>query len=279
MTKQTMVTIAVVVYLLFNVFILEPNALEVRDYWIEDSRLDGIKVAFLTDFNLKRSGYKRLKKIVHTTIDAKPDIVLLGGDFVYNHNLSKSMDMNSIADRLATFSQDLRIPTYAVLGDDDWRSNNSKTISEALAKNRIYVLNNAAARVRVRGKTVDIAGVKDKTAEQPNITKALSRTRNPRILLSHNPDIYYDVMEDVSVILAGHTHGGQVIIPYAPALFVPSQYGSKFASGLIEETNNKMIISRGLGTNKFPGRLNCKPEVVMVHFCKRGECQDYPTKN
>ena len=276
MTKRTMVIIAVVLYLLFNVFILEPNALEVRDYWIEDSRLDGIKVAFLTDFNLKRSGYKRLKKIVHTTIDAKPDIVLLGGDFVYNHNLSKSMDMNSIADRLATFSQDLRIPTFAVLGDDDWRSNNSKTISEALMKNRIYVLNNSAGRVRIRGKTVDIAGVKDKTADQPNITKALSRTRIPRILLSHNPDIYYDVMEDVSVILAGHTHGGQVIFPYTPALFVPSQYGSKFASGLIKETNNKMIISRGLGTNKFPGRLNCKPEIVIVHFCKRGACQENP---
>ena len=269
-----MVIIAVVVYLLFRVFILEPNALEVRDYWIEDNSLSGIKIAFLTDFNIKKSGVKRLQQIVNTTRDQKPDLVLLGGDFVYDHNLSKSLAINSIAYAIGN----IPAPAYAVLGDDDWRTEKSKTISDALRSNKIYVLDDSAVRLSIKGKTIDIAGVKDKSVKQPNITKALRRTRKPRILLSHNPDIYYDVMEDVTLILAGHTHGGQVIFPYAPALFVPSQYGSKFASGLIKETSNTMIISKGLGTNKFPGRLNCKPEIVMIHFCSRGRCKANPKK-
>jgi len=267
-----MVILAIAIYLLLSVFILEPNALEVRNYWIEDDRLDGVKIAFLTDFNLKKNGYGRLRKIVHKTIEQKPDIVLLGGDFVYNHNLSKSLPI----DKFAYAINNIQVPTYAVLGDDDWRSNNSKTIAETLIENKIYVFNNSAIRIRVKGKILDIAGVKDKSTDHPNITKALLRTRHPRILLSHNPDIYYDVMEDVSLILAGHTHGGQVIIPFAPALFVPSQFGSKFASGLIQETNNKMIISKGLGTNKFPGRFNCKPEIVMVNFCRKNNCKENP---
>ena len=272
MTKRTMVIIAVVLYLLFRVFILEPNALEVRDYWIEDSRLSGIKIAFLSDFNTKKSGVKRLQQIVDKTRAQNPDLLLLGGDFVYNQNLSQTLSMNSIAYAIGN----IQVPTYAVLGDDDWKTDKSKTIADALRSNKIYVLDDSAVRISLKGKTIDIAGVRDKSQKQPNITKALRRTRKPRILLSHNPDIYYDVMEDVTLILAGHTHGGQVIFPYAPALFVPSQFGSKFAGGLIKETNNTMIISRGLGTNKFPGRLNCKPEIVMIHFCTKGRCKANP---
>jgi len=277
-----MVILAVVVYLLLKIFILEPNALEVRDYWIEDSRLDGIKVAFLTDFNLKKNGgYNRLKKIVKMTDAQDPDVVLLGGDFVYNHDLSKSYDIGKFAYSIKNIGlKKYRngVPTIAVLGDDDWQSNKSLTIADKLKENGIVVLGNNAVKLGVKGRTVYIAGVKDKKADQPNITKALFKTGHPRILLSHSPDIYYDVMEDVSIILAGHTHGGQVIIPSLPALFVPSQFGSKFASGLIRETNNKMIISRGIGTNKFPGRLNCKPEIVMVNFCRRGACKENPKK-
>ena len=75
-------------------------------------------------------------------------------------------------------------------------------------------------------------------------------------------------MDEVTLIFAGHTHGGQIIIPYTPALFVDSKFGSKLASGLVTDTGNPMIISRGLGTTGLPIRLNCKPEIVVVEFVK-----------
>jgi hypothetical protein len=70
----------------------------------------------------------------------------------------------------------------------------------------------------------------------------------------------------VSLILAGHTHGGQFVIPYTPPLFVPSKFGAEFASGLVQNTNNKMIVSRGIGTTGIPIRVNCRPEIVVVEF-------------
>ena len=66
--------------------------------------------------------------------------------------------------------------------------------------------------------------------------------------------------------MAGHTHGGQFVFPFTPPLFVPSKFGSEFASGLITSSKNKMIISKGIGTTGIPLRFNCKPEIVVVDF-------------
>ena len=81
-------------------------------------------------------------------------------------------------------------------------------------------------------------------------------------------------MEDVDLILAGHTHGGQFILPFTPPLFVPSKFGVEFASGLINTRSNKMIISKGIGTSVLPLRLNCKPEIVIVDFVPVGSIID-----
>ena len=75
-------------------------------------------------------------------------------------------------------------------------------------------------------------------------------------------------MDETNLILAGHTHGGQFILPFSPPLFVGSKFGAEFASGLISKTQNKMIISKGLGMSGLPLRLNCKPEIVIVDFIK-----------
>jgi len=272
MTKQMMVIIAAVIYLIFRIFILEPNDIDITGYVIPDNKLSGIKIVFISDLNIKRRDYTKLRKISHISNELKPDIVLFGGDFVY-HDLKKTMDLDNVASNLAMIkarrsnNKELK---FAVLGDDDVYSKQTKTLSDTLKKANITLLNNRSNLVSVNGIPLDIAGVMDLATGNANIVQALSGTNIPRILLSHNPDIYYDVMDDVSLILAGHTHGGQFIIPYLPALFVPSRYGSKFASGKINETGNTMIISRGIGTNKFPGRLNCKPEVVYIEFSKTG---------
>ena len=70
------------------------------------------------------------------------------------------------------------------------------------------------------------------------------------------------------MIFAGHTHGGQFIIPYLKPLFIPSKYGAEFAFGLVKPSDNQMIISKGLGTSILPIRINCKPEIVIVDFIK-----------
>ena len=260
-----MVLIAIILYVLFRSVFIEPNSLEVTNYEIEDNLLQGVRVVFFSDLHLKKHDYKRLDKIVMTVNKQNPDIVFIGGDFANGHSMKNMMDINIAAQKLNL----INAPQYAVLGNHDWWSN-GKEISSVLKQNGIKVLSNSAARTIVKRRYLDIVGLEDLTTRQPNIERALMGTRKPRIVLTHNPDVYYDIMEEVSLILAGHTHGGQFILPFTPPLFVPSKFGSEFASGLISNTHNKMIITRGLGTSVLPVRLNCKPEIVVIDFVKKG---------
>lgn len=261
MTKEMLVLIAFFVFILIRSVFIEPNSLEIKRYVIEDKQLQGIRVAFLSDFHLKRRDYKRLDKIVKLTNQEKPNIVFLGGDYVTGHNIKKAMSPDIMASKLSL----LNTQTYAVLGEHDWWVD-GKLITSALRSNGIRVLENTNMRIISKNRYIDIIGLSDATTKQVNISQAFRRTGTPRIVLTHNPDVYYDIIENTNLILAGHTHGGQFVIPFTKPVFVSSKYGSKLASGLVKETRNKMIVSKGLGMTGFPLRLNCKPEITIIDF-------------
>ncbi len=269
MTKQMLVLAALLLYILFRSFFIEPNSLATTNYKIENGDLAGIRVAFLSDLHLKKNDYNRLNKIAMTTNKQHPDVIILGGDFLSGQNYKKSMNVTLIGQKLAMFG----IPVYGVLGQQDWMTDGT-AITQDLAYGGVKVLENSSRRAVIKGRYVDIIGLADLTTKGIDIEKAFYRTMRPRIVVTHNPDVYYDIMEDVDLILAGHTHGGQFILPFTPPLFVPSKFGVEFASGLIHARNNKMIISKGIGTSVLPIRLNCKPEIVIVDFVPVGSIDD-----
>ena len=255
-----MVFLAFLLYVFVYSAFIEPNTLEVTRYKIADEKLRGIRIAFLTDFHLKRHDYKRLDKIIKTTNSERPDIVILGGDYG-NRNENNSIKMNIFAQKM----QLIDAKKYAVLGEYDWY-NDAQNIKKIFQANNIKVLDDTSTRVVTKRRYFDIIGLADFQTKNPNLTKAFNGTITPRIVVTHNPDVYYNIMDSANLILAGHTHGGQFVIPYTPPLFVPSKYGSKFANGEIKETRNRMIISKGLGIARFPLRLKCKPEIVIIDF-------------
>ena len=265
MSKQAIIITVIIVYIIIRSLIIEPGSIKITRYEVESNELSGVKAVFLSDLHLKRQDYKRLDRIIDLTNSEAPDIVFFGGDFAKYTDKKKNMKVENLAARLTY----IRAPKYAVLGDDDWHSNYNEYMTQ-LKKNKITVLENNAVRTVVRGRHLDIIGLKDITMKDVNITKAMKRTKMPRVVLTHNPDIYYDVLDDVTLILAGHTHGGQIVIPMTAPLFVPSRYGAQFSSGLKTPKDNKIIISKGLGTDKFPARLNCKPEIVVIEFIRNG---------
>ncbi len=95
-------------------------------------------------------------------------------------------------------------------------------------------------------------------------TLARVTTDDPVILLVHEPDIFTEMPPRVALTLAGHTHGGQIVLPLLPPLWTPSQYGARFAYGHIVEQDRHMIVSGGLGCSKVPLRLGVPPEIVRV---------------
>ena len=264
MTKQMMVLVALFVYVLIRSIFIEPNALEVTRYQIPDKQLNGIRVAFLTDFHLRKRDYKRLDKIVSKTNQQNPNLVLIGGDFANGHSGNNTMNPDIVAQKLGL----LNAPVYSVLGNHDWWTDGNK-ISKALKDNNIKVLENSSARIILKNRYVDIIGLADLSTRSIDVASAFKRTAVPRLVISHNPDVYYDIIDRANMIFAGHTHGGQFILPFMRPLFVPSKYGAKFASGLMTPEKNQMIISKGLGTSILPIRLNCKPEIIIVDFVAR----------
>ena len=118
----------------------------------------------------------------------------------------------------------------------------------------------------IGNKTVTIAGVEDLQTRIPNPEKALRGATRTAVLLTHNPDTFFDVKQDVFLTLAGHNHGGQVQLPFYGALIVPAKSGTKYSNGIFKENNNTLIVTKGLGNSIMNVRFCCPPEIVVIEF-------------
>ena len=266
MKKYLLITLFIITLLLAGYsYFIEPNKLEVTNYTIQDKELSGVKIVFASDFHIKPYGQKRLEKVVETINAQNPDVVISAGDFVCGHTEHSTMHPQKIAEGLAKVKS--KYGFYTTLGNHDgWYDR--WYIKELLEKQNIKVLNNKNEKLQINGKEIFIAGVEDMMTAFPNMEDALKGTKTPTILLTHTPDVFPDIPRNVNLTLAGHTHGGQVRLPLLGALIVPSDYGNKYSSGLIEEKGKKMIVTNGIGVSILPIRFNCPPEVIVIEFVK-----------
>ena len=90
----------------------------------------------------------------------------------------------------------------------------------------------------------------------------------PAIVLSHDPDYFEELKLPYEFMLAGHTHGGQIQLPWIGALIVPSKYGTKYASGFFEDGGRKLFVTRGTGTSIIKARFLCPPEIAVITIRK-----------
>ena len=234
-------------------FYIEPNLIIVKKYNI--CNINGLRIVFASDFHIGKRDRHRLKRIVKKINELNPDLVLTGGDFIKGHNGKTTMQIEEQIKEL----KNIKAPIITVLGNhDSWYD--KYRVKKALEKIGVTVLHNTNTKF----KNIYIAGVEDTQTSIPNVDAALENTESPRILLTHSPDIYYDVKEDVDLILAGHVHGGQVRVPIIGALICPSKFGTKFSKGDYKETQNRMIVTSGLGTSILTVRFNNIPEIAVL---------------
>ena len=211
-------------------FFIEPNLIVIKKY--RSDKFNGQKIVFVTDFHISKYDTKRLKRIVKLINKQNPDVVISGGDYIKGHDGKTTMDIDKISFELSK----INAPVYSVLGNHDgWYD--KYRVKKSLEKNGIKVLSNN----NIKFNNITIAGVEDLQTGFPNVELALENASSPIILVTHTPDIYYDVKQKVDLILAGHVHGGQVRIPFYGSLIVPSNYGTKFAFGDYIETGNRTL--------------------------------------
>ena len=203
----------------------------------------------------------RLARIVEQINALRPDVVLIAGDLVSDKRLSTRH--YSMAEAIAPLAR-LRPPlgSYAVLGNHDhWRD--AAGARAALRAAGIRVLDNQAAAA---GPLV-IGGLDDAFTGRDDLAATLGAMRQlagARILLSHSPDPFPSVPADVGLMLAGHTHCGQVSLPLVGAISTMSEYGQRYACGRVDEHGRTLIVSAGLGTSLLPLRLGARPDLWLI---------------
>jgi predicted MPP superfamily phosphohydrolase len=201
-----------------------------------------------------------VRHVVTMTNALKPDIVMLAGDYVHRAS-------HYIAPGIAKLGKlEARLGRFAVRGNHDNRE--FAAISRAaLAEVHLPDLNNAGVWLERRGARLRIAGVADLWTDEPDLTAALGDATldDAVLLLSHNPDFVESIRDPrVGLVLSGHTHGGQVVVPGFGAPIVPSRYGQKYLRGLVQGPCAQVFITRGVGTITPPVRLLCRPEIVLI---------------
>jgi predicted MPP superfamily phosphohydrolase len=151
----------------------------------------------------------------------------------------------------------------AVLGNHDWKRFGAEMLL-ALKGAGITVLENES--VRVGG--FHVAGVADLRMRRPSVSAALRNVPDgePVIVLAHDPDVFPFVPDRVALTISGHTHGGQIAIPYLRVPAVPSYYGERYVRGHVEEDGRHLIVSAGLGTSGLPIRLFAPPEILVIQI-------------
>lgn len=243
-------------------FWAEPNMLEISRYQLPSPALSGVRIVFVSDFHLAPDDGNRLERIVGAINAQNPDIVILGGDYVNGHLKLTAMPAGLIAESLGRIKSKYGI--YAVLGNHDiWYGKDE--IVQAFSQNHITVLDNRNQVLEISGHRLYLAGVADPVTEKPDLHKAFDGAAAPVIFVTHSPDIFPEAPQN-TLTLAGHTHGGQIVLPWWGAPVSNSKFGQRYLQGKIVEDGKTLIVSKGLGTSILPVRFLCRPEIVVVDF-------------
>ncbi|MEP7030706.1 MAG: metallophosphoesterase [Pseudolabrys sp.] len=218
-------------------------------------------------------GLERVRQVVDAANALGAEVVVVLGDYFATHRfITEHVPAAAWSGELARLKA--RFGVHAILGNHDWWYDIIGT-RRALRDVAIPVLENDAVLLGEGANKFWLAGLGDQLAYRlgPNkfrgvddlpATLAKVTTADPVILLAHEPDIFPRVPERVALTLAGHTHGGQIRLPFIAPTWTPSRYGMRFAYGHIVERNRHLIVSGGLGTSFVPMRIGVPPEILHV---------------
>jgi predicted MPP superfamily phosphohydrolase len=234
-----------------------------------------LSIAVIADLHAggPNMGTSRVDQVVDTCNGLNCDLIVLLGDFFANHHfVTEHLSTAKLGDRLGRLRAPLGV--WSILGNHDWW-HDIEGVRSLLARAKIPVMENRAVLLGAGAQRFWLAGLGDQIAYQLGYnryrgvddlpgTLAQVNTDDPVILLAHEPDIFTRVPSRVALTLAGHTHGGQIRIPFLWEKFVPSAYGARFAYGHVVEGERHLVVSGGLGTSLIPLRLGVPPEIVRI---------------
>ena len=273
--KQAILLILIVLFAAIIAWVIwDNNRITVTEYTIKDAEIpenfSGYRILQISDLHNAEFGEDN-EILLNQISRLHPDMIVITGDLIdsYHTNVDISLAFIREAVKIA--------PTYYVFGNHEVRIPESYTLlKDGMEKAGVVVLDQPVT-LEKDSQTITLLGVADPSAMSSvsrfytQIVGSILNAKMPEetvysILLCHRPEVFDAFVENgIDLAFTGHTHGGQVRIPFLGAIFSPDQgLFPKYDSGLFTEKDTTMIISRGLGNSSFPFRVDCPPEIVVA---------------
>lgn len=235
----------------------EKNRLQIRRETLSlpKWKADGFKVAFLSDLHVNsKPEIEPALEAMRAAVAEKPDVILLGGDYM---NWGSSLPhVESWLRQLETRA----IPTYAILGNHDFWSGDVGNLIARLGNSKLKLLRNEIAHVE----DVAIYGIDDGIQGKDRHDRLREHQDSGSVIgLFHEPDFVTRVDPRLSVMLAGHSHGGQVCLPMGKPMSLP-RGARKYYDGFYPDAKVPLFVSRGVGMTGPRVRLFCRPDVSIL---------------
>ena len=228
-----------------------------------------LTLAFLSDLHIgPTTPAKTLEQAASMLHESHPDVILLGGDYLFLEATDQRVD------QLVRWLDSLpRVPTIAVMGNHDLWYDNRK-IERGLEQAGVRLLVNDAVRLDGDFSDVAILGVDDPWAGEPDVSKALDAAGDAevRVALCHSPECLPKFRTaEISLLMCGHTHGGQIALPPKKPVTYGGRFGRDYIAGLYSVEHYQLFVSRGIGTVVLPFRLFARPELTLFRLIAREE--------
>ncbi len=259
---------AAAVLLLAVDMIIEVSLPVVREVNLSTEKLDtGKKVTLLqiSDFHGSTSE-AMMKRLVSEAAVIEPDAILITGDLVDSKTV-KFSNVYALIEGLRSTCPDI----FMVFGNHEWSNDRRRELAENLKTLGVALIDNKSTVISPRGSDINICGVGDPYSRWDDINKAMKGVDKGKytVLLSHSPRIR-DRLQDHApdLILCGHTHGGQIRLPFIGAVIAPGEgLFPKFDKGMFELQNgSRLYIDSGVGTSKLPIRLLNRSQISVIRI-------------
>ncbi len=262
------IPLLIIASLFYYAIYIEPRRIVVTKPRIKLSNkaksLSNLKIVHLSDLHITKFGFKE-KQWLHLLREIEPDIIFITGDFISGPpGVEVCLSIMKLLKA--------RYGIWGVLGNNDNRAYEKLDRSpvDDLRSVGVNILLNSAIRIEVEEGSFWIIGVDDPYQERDDLTEAMRGVPEDefKLLLAHSPDIFEKaVNRDIDLILAGHTHGGQIRLPGLKALYVHSSNSSSgYDAGLFSKGITLMYVNRGIGTSILPMRFLSPPEVAELEI-------------
>jgi predicted MPP superfamily phosphohydrolase len=231
-------------------------------------RMSGFSIVLLSDFHYDPYfSVHPLRAAIPMVEALRPDLIALTGDFVtvpfFGDEVKGAWTAEPCADLLGRLAAPYGV--WAVLGNHDWNTD-PRRVTGALQAKGIHVLANQSVAIERDGVRFWLAGVDDvlsRTADLPSTLKNVP-TGEPVVLMAHEPDFADEACRfPIDLQLSGHSHGGQVRIPFLPPIYLPPM-AKKYVLGTYQVGPLPLYTNAGLGTVGVAVRLNCPPEITLI---------------